>query len=238
MRYKQWIFIGVLIVFLLTCGRIDLLAADTGFSTTEASSEETVRTFPQNVELSLLESEPSKRTIDCFDVNEEGMVAVGCSKYESRTVCVYTSEGHFQYGYSFKSFGAFEVELNEDILNIYFVLENVAIVVNPLGEVLEVFEIPRTTENETYWKYLYYSTHRKTADAEYTMKNDRKFLQFFATSYSQITVKYADGQESILYDVTAAQMAKVIGNIILFMAVFLLVVIVIVRYSIKLKQHP
>ena len=164
MRYKQWIFIGVLIVFLLTCGRIDLLAADTGFSTTKASSEEA--TFPQNVELSLLESEPSKRTIDCFDVNEEGMVAVGCSKYESRTVCVYTSEGHFQYGYSFKSFGAFEVELNEDILNIYFVLENVAIVVNPLGEVLEVFEIPRTTENETYWKYLYYSTHRKTADAE------------------------------------------------------------------------
>ena len=61
MRYKQWIFIGVLIVFLLTCGRIDLLAADTGFSTTKASSEEA--TFPQNVELSLLESEPSKRTI-------------------------------------------------------------------------------------------------------------------------------------------------------------------------------
>ena len=209
MRYKQWIFIGVLIVFLLTCGRIDLLAADTGFSTTKASSEEA--TFPQNVELSLLESEPPKRTIDCFDVNEEGMVAVGCSKYESRTVCVYTSEGHFQYGYSFKSFGAFEVELNKDILNIYFVREHIAIVVNPLGEVLEVFEIPRTRENEAYWNYLY---------------------------YSQITVKYADGQESILYDVTAAQMAKVIGNVILFMAVFLLVVIVIVRYSIKLKQRP
>ena len=119
MKYIQCIFTIILVLLLLFNGGVDILAVDMGFST-EPMSEDEIETFLKNVNISILENEPSKKAIDCFDVNENGEIAIGNSDFENKTVCVYTNDGDFIFGYSFECTGNFGIELDKDVINLYF----------------------------------------------------------------------------------------------------------------------
>lgn len=81
----------------------------------------------------MLADEPPQKAIKCFSVNEEGLIAIGCGNSENKTVCIYTNDGVFKYGYSFKCSGSFGIELDKSVLNIYLVRSDVAIAVNSTG---------------------------------------------------------------------------------------------------------
>ena len=89
MKYIQCIFTIILVLLLLFNGGVDILAVDMGFST-ESMSEDEIETFLKNVNISILENEPSKKAIDCFDVNENGEIAIGSSDFENQTVFIRT----------------------------------------------------------------------------------------------------------------------------------------------------
>ena len=87
-----------------------------------------------------MKSEPQKNPIECFSVNENGEIAIGCSDSEQKTVCIYADNGKFQYGYSFECSGSFGIEFENNNLNIYFVRSDVAIAVNQMGEVESIYK--------------------------------------------------------------------------------------------------
>ena len=131
MKLIRHIFTIILPLLLLVFGGVEVLAMNTGFST-ELLPEDNMNTLLKNVNISMLADEPPKKTIECFAVNEDGLIAIGCNSSENKVVCIYTSDGVFQYGYSFKCSGNFGIEFDKSVLNIYLVRSDIAIAVNSL----------------------------------------------------------------------------------------------------------
>lgn len=237
MRYIRCIFTILLLLLLLTNGGVKVFAMNTGFST-ESLSENDTGTFLKNVNISVLADEPQKKAIECFAVNENGVIAIGCSDSENKTVCIYTSDGDFQYGYSFECSGNFGIELDRNILIIYFVRSDVAVAVNPVGEVESILKIQNTPENNSYWNNCVFLTRRKIGGTEYTLKNDMGVFNLFASSYSQLITTNANGEESIIYDVSSTQCSNMIAVFIGVLLFICLVVAVVIWQFIKLKRSP
>lgn len=111
-------------------------AYNTGFSTDELT-DETKFTFLNNINFIRINAEPQKRKIECFDVGYNN-VAVGFSESDNKTVCIYNTQGEFQYGYRFKTNGEFAVVLDEYNLTICFVRSDILIKVNSYGDIIDV----------------------------------------------------------------------------------------------------
>ena len=235
MKFIRSVFTIILPLLLLFVGEVEALAINTGFST-ESLPEDDVNTLLKNVNITVLAEEPPKKTIECFAVNEDGVIAIGCSSSENKTVCIYTSDGIFQYGYSFKCSGNFGIEFDKSLLNIYLVRSDIAIAVDSVGEVESIIKIQNTSENNSYWNDCVFSTRRKTGDTEYFLKNDMGILNLFASSYSQLISTNKYGEENIIYDVNSDQLQKtliVVSGVIVFVC---LAVAVVIWQFIKLKR--
>ncbi len=224
------LFFTILLLFSLTNEKVGAQALDTGFST-EALSQDDIDTVLKNVNISMLAGEPSKRPIECFDVGENGVIAIGCSDSENKTVCIYTDDGDFQYGYSFECSGDFGVELHENILNIYVVRGNVLLSVDAAGKIVSVLKIQNTSENNSYWNHFVFLTKREVGGNTYTIKNDMGIFNVFASSYSQLTVTDVDGGEKIIYDVSQIQFLNTLAVFICAIAFIGLAVTIIIRKS-------
>lgn len=236
MKCVRCVFTVLLLLLLLINGGVEASAMNTGFST-ESLPEDDIDIFLKNVNISILSDEPQKKAIDCFAVSEKGMIAIGCSDSKNKTVCIYTNDGNFQYGYSFECNGNFGIDLDENILNIYFVRSDIAIAVNPMGEVENILKIKNTSENNAYWNNCVFLNSRKIGNTEYSLKNDMGLLNIFASSYSQLIITNINGEESIMYDVSSAQFSNVIAVLIAVIIFICIVVAVVVWQFIKLKHN-
>lgn len=235
MQCARYMFTILLLLLLLVNWGVEVLAMNTGFST-ESLPKDDLNKFINNINIAMLSDEPQKKAIECFDVNENGMVAIGCSDFEIKTVCIYTSDGDFQYGYSFECSGNFGVELVNSILYIYFVRSDVAIAVNPRGEVESILKIQNTSENNAYWNNCVFSNRRKIGDTEYTISNDMGIFNVFASSYSQLIVTNRNGEESIIYDVSSAQFSSMVVAFVGVVAFACLVLVVVIWQFVKLRR--
>ena len=208
MRYIYSFSVAILLLFLLIVNGAAVNAVETGFIT-EDLSEEKRTTFLTNVEVSLLEQEPAKKAIECFDVSESGMIAIGQAGSErKKVVCIYSQDGAFVRGYSFNCSGAFAVEWTADNLNIYFVRSDVIAAVDSAGNLVDIAKVQDSIENNTYRNHHIYTNERVCGDTVYKLKNDMGILNLLATSYSQLVAVHPTGEETILYDVSSNQLIK------------------------------
>lgn len=236
MRKRRRLFTLVFLLFLLL---INEAAADdlhTGFST-EALPEKDRSTFLSNTDLHAVKEAPAQQGIQCFDVSENGMIAIGQNDRDGATLCVYSPDGAFQYGYSFHCKQSFGVEWDGERINICFVRSDVIMAVNREGEVLDIARIQNTIDNNTYWNHMLGSTERVSGDTKYSIRNDMGILNVLAPSYSQLIATKATGEETILYDVNSAQFAKICTVCILAIAFILLAIAVIVWQFVRLNRN-
>ena len=230
MKYMR-VFIGLLIGVITLSLQMPVYAMETGFST-EAMPDAEKDKFISNVNIMVLHSEPQKRGIKCFDVSDEGLIAIGTSNSEQKTISVYTIDGDFQYGYTFHSNGSFGVEWDGDNLIIYWVRSDVAVCVDREGEIMDAVRIQNTVENNTYWNHSVFANERTVGDYNYSLKDDGIF-----GAYTQLAITNGDGEESILYEVSSEQFAEwivIIIGIVLFVGA---AVFVLVRETNKLKPE-
>ena len=228
------LFIVFLIIF-VTNGT-NVKAMKTGFSTEELSEEEKT-TFISNTHLQVLKKEPEKRGIQCFDVSEEGLVAVGhnSSREEDKEVCVYTSQGEFVYGYAFACGQSFAVEWDHENLNIYFIRSEVIISVDPKGGILDIRIVSSTIDNSIYLNDLEY-VRRTIGDMTYRVRCDMGILNIFTIYYSQIVIIDAAGIEHVIYDVNTMILIKTIAVFVLIQAFITIAIVVLVRQFRKTKR--
>ncbi len=227
------ILLSVILIFLST---IEVNAINTGFSVEELSKEEQDR-FVSNIRITLLTEEPVKSTFIVFDVNKDGLIAIGQNTDSRKTISIYSKEGIFQYGYSFNCSGYFGVEWDGDNLNIYFVRSDRIVSASPAGNVLNVYEVQDTFENNTYISHYIHATRKTIGASEYCIGNDLGILNFFASSYSQVVVKDSTGTATIVYDASPRQQTKAIIATIIVSACVAMAVVVIVGNIKRAKQE-
>lgn len=214
--------------------KVTIFAMDTGF-TTENIPNEKINTFLDNVSIKILEEEPQGISIECYDINKNGMFAIGAERFKQKKIAVYNIEGVFQYGVTFESSGTFYLELTDDnMLLIYFVRSDIAVSVNSKGEVEEVLKIPDTLDNNRYWRYIQ-APKKKVGETQYILKNDMGVLNIFATSYSQIVAVDAEGNETVIFDAnTTAEQVAIIIVVLVGITIFLVVFTV---YIVRLTKQ-
>lgn len=243
LKYIYRLLLLSVILFTSLFRSIEVEAMHTGFDTEELSEEKKERILSY-ISLTLLETAPKKRGIRCFDVNEQGMIAVGqeCSILR-KEVCVYSSQGAFLYGYTFKDYGSISIEWDHENLNIYFARGGDLISLDSDGNVLAVKVVPSTVDNSIYKDSLR-SIRRKVGDTTYQIRNDQGFiLNVLSFSFSQIVITEPDGTERIIYDVNETERSRKTMNIILIgtfvvhvIAGLIVYIILHVKYYNKLEK--
>lgn len=231
------LIISLVLLALFFIETTEAKAMSTGFSTEELSEKEKT-TFLSNVRIIPLAEEPEKRGVDCFDVNEQGLIAIVQSSLSEDEVCVYTSQGDFLYGYALDGYQDHGVEWGEQNINIYFVRTDVIASIDPEGNILDVKEVPDSLEeNQKYSRDVLNSKKRVIGDTTYLIRNDLGILNLLALSYSQIVVKDSTGTESIVYDMNSRQLANIILTVSVA-CIFVSIVITIVTKEVKKISTP
>ena len=228
-------FFATLLFIIIVSARANAFAMNTGF-TTEEASEQTINNIINKTPISILTEEPAKKTIDHFDVNQYGMIAIVQSVPDIKTICVYTKSGEFKYAYRFKCDGSVGVEWDDNTLMIYLVRESVAFTVNSNGEIEHIVGIANTIENNSYWNHSVFANKRVIDNTEYRLNNDRGIFNLFASSYTQLVVTENNGEESIIYDVNSSQIVKDIATFIFIVILIFIAIYYIRKEFIKLKQ--
>lgn len=236
MRWLNRCFVIIFLLFIQMNSVTEILAMNTGFST-DYLTDKDKSVFFNNVNISLVSEEPIKRAIECFDVNEDGMIALGQKASDEKVLCVYSQDGSFEYGYTFNCSGTFGVEWNNDDINIYFTRSDVIITVNRTGEITDILKVQNTTENNYYLNHFIYSSNRIQNNVKYTLKNDIGILNIFTSSYSQLIVTKTNGEEFVLYDVNSSQFTNVLAIFIVFVIFLLVAIILIIRQFIILRRN-
>lgn len=206
--------ISVLVLCLSIFGAsLRVHAMNSGFSTVEPT-EKFKRSIAENIELSLVSEDDQKEGITCFNISNDGMIALGIKgssgDSDHRKIYIYDSAGKFQYGYKFKCRQRFGVQWDNKNIIIYLVLSDAAILIDNQGNILEVKKIENTMENDAYWRKCVFIRKRTVDDTEYTVENNMGILNLVAVSYSQLTVTDADGNKTVIYDMNQFQLGKYI----------------------------
>lgn len=182
----------------------------------ESVSEEIQTNFINNINISLLSEEPKKQPIEVFDINKNGLIAIGNEHLDYKTVCIYSDEGVFQYGYKFNCSGSFGVEWNENNINIYFVRSDISVEVDSSGNIKEVLKIQNNTQNNYYWNNVVFANKKELNNTVFSLENDMGILNLFSSDYSQLVKTDYTGDESIIYDVNSEKVIKTYLVLILF----------------------
>ena len=199
----------IIIIIILSLNQIKVNAINTSFLVEDLTEKEKSNSI-SSINISLLESEPAKKAIKCFDVNEKGIIAVGMHLKDQQEICVYSSDGTFLYGFTFYCHGDFCVEWYNDLLNVCFVRSNVIITLDDSANIIEIGKIKDTIENNTLLNQFMYSTRRKIGCNEYYLNNNMGMFNVFATGYSQIIVRNTESGGSVIYEVNFAERIKTV----------------------------
>ena len=239
MKYKKTIFAVITIMLLLSTVVTPVFAESTGF-VTEPMTEEQLNTFYENVSISLLTEEPPKQSIDVFDVNENGLIAIGFSDFilkSNKTVCIYNTEGEFQYGYSFKCDGVYVIEFNGDNLNICYSRGSNIMTIDSVGKILSVArradDDVNDYQNYDNWRFLE-STKRKVGDVEYILEKDAERLN--NTLYPRLVTINENGEKNIIYDVTSSHYLGIKVQFVLVLILFCIGAVLTVRNIVKSRR--
>ena len=232
---KASIIFCLFVALLLIQDRRGVLAAETAFIT-QPMSDEIVENYLENVHIVFMSVEPQKRSIQCFDVNENGLIAIGTSDSMEKWVCVYDADGVYQYGYKCESYGSICVEWDGDVLGICFVRSDVVVKVTSDGKIVSVLKITDCNENSEHWREID-RKYKIINGRKYAIQNDMGILNYVASSYSQVQITEANGETRIIYDVNTDQRIKTIINLTLITLWFSGTIAYLTHYIIKTQKN-
>lgn len=220
---------------------IKSFAIDTGFSTAPISQSEQDYLITVSC-ISFFKQEPIIQPFQYFDINEKGWIALGVDTPLIKTVCVYSDENEFQYGYRFVDCGTYRMEWSGDTILIYTVRGDIIYVLNDQGDCTEVLEIEDAHQSQDYWRELIKNPKTIQENTYYARQNSNATLNVLLRllphslfyPYFQIVKTDVHGVESVIYSATD-QIDDFIFRWI--QLALLTAVLVILAYSIKLPKN-
>lgn len=224
MKFRKILLLNLLLFVVFLYIGTDVSAMNTGFSTQEMSEEEQ-NYFLSDNRFSLINIEPELVSIDCFDVREDGMLAIGSSNHSEKYVVVIDQNSNFLYGYSFNADGSFQIQWDGPNIIIYYVRGGIAALYDKDGNCVELKKIEETVENNDYWNHTIENTTRIIGNDIYQIKSDIPI----SFSYSKLTKADSTGTEYTIYDVGSIHTVRVIAITIAVLSFIAIVVVVIVK---------
>lgn len=209
------------ICMILVCGvcLIPVNAASLGI-VTEPLSEEEKASFVDNLGLELISNDENKSGIQCFDVNEDGTVAIATGSGNNCAVCVYDSQGTFQYGYRFCCDGDYGVVFRENMLSIFFLRGDMFAFLDSSGACIEVQKVTNPEQNYVYFKEILDRTVKEVAGRTYMLERDLDLWD----SYSRLVITDEQGETTLLYDAGSDHIVAQIIGIVLVILFFAFVI--------------
>ena len=208
----------LLICMILVC-RVCLIpanAASLGI-VTESLSEAEKASFVDKLSLEAISNDENKSGVQCFDVSDDGTVAIATGSGNHCAVYVYDSQGTFQYGYRFSCDGDYGVVFCENMLSIFFLRGDTFAFFDSSGACIDVQKVTNPEQNPVYFKEILNRTEKKVAGRTYTLERDLNL----GDSYSRLVMTDEQGEITLQYDAGADHIvAQIIGivAVILFFA--------------------
>ncbi len=234
MKIKNITFILLVAFLFLINSSWKCFAMNTGLTTVEMNND-SKQMFFSNTILSPIEDMPDNMTIDFFDVNESGQIAMILGEASTKYVAVYNSDGIFEYGFKFSDYGNVGVEWDREYLILYFVRSDVAAAFDNRGRCVELRMIENTTNNNSYWNHHISATTRTKNGSTYTIQNRMGLFNWFCTGYSQLVQTDNQGHERILYDVKSAHTTRIVVEIFVIVSFVVIVFLAIGKHFKRLK---
>lgn len=205
MKYIKTFMIIFLSLFVMVNSMFSAYSMTNGFDVEPLTINESEKLIA-GIMFKRINAETAKDSIECFDVNENGLIAIGSENHSTKTISVYTDDGVFQYAFEFEVDGSFGIEWIKDSLNVYFVRGAIGINIDPQGNILDVFAIKDTMENNSYWNNVVFSSTRNVNGTVYKIDNDLGIFNFVQSSYSRLVKISPNGEKIVLYDVGNSQL--------------------------------
>jgi len=170
----------------------------------------------ERIRLQLIRDDRIKAGIQCFDVNNDGMVALAFQAYSRGWIYVYNADGEFQYGFRFITNGDFGIDFYQEHLAIYFARGNMIAIYDSMGNCIDIREEPDSKLNSYRFREILNRSHKEMNGKWYTLERDVPFFD----SYSRCVVVNDQGVKTVLYDVSVmhniVQIARLTGLVCFF----------------------
>ena len=216
----------LLICMLLVCGVCLLPANATSLGiATDSLSEAEKASFVDKLSLELISNDENKSGIQCFDVNEDGTVAIATGSGNHCAVYVYDSQGTFQYGYRFSCDGDYGVVFRENMLSIFFLRGDMFAFLDSSGACIEVQKVTNPEQNYVYFKEILDRTVKEVAGRTYMLERDLDLWD----SYSRLVITDEQGEITLLYDAGADHIVVQIVGIVAVVLFFAAIIIGLIK---------
>ncbi len=213
--------IKIIIILMLLLVPVQSFAMETGFITNEITEEEYLE-YEGNIDISLMLENDTYYVVECFDVNDNGLIAIAGSRFNNKKILIYSSNGEFLYGYEFNIHGDFGIEWDNDNLNMYTFRGEIIFSLDKDANIVEMARISDDYQNEEYSRDNIFSALKQINGITYVSLN------------SKLTAIDQNGEETVIYEASAFE---VIGYQILFWLVFITsLVLVLIKYKAKVNK--
>ena len=199
----------ILPVFCIVVYSQDQITPDS-FDTIEVD-ETRQRTALASLDVQLLSDEIKGSTIACMAVHTDGHIALGLDEGKHKTVMVFRHDGTFQYGFQFVTAGTYGIVWNDEHIAIYLTRSDFLITLNKLGQCVSFREVQLTDSSNTAIRHILSCREVKIGQTSYKLSRD---LGFGEDNYARLVIQTQDGQEQIIYDVTAAHTTKELAKLV------------------------
>ena len=223
MKKSNMIIVILTLALLLYCNTIGVFA-EVDFLTEPEDDETFLDIEHASQNITPLQSVPIKGYIRCFDVNEQGMIVVGTGMFSNNKICIYNSDGEYQYGFDYYSTGSYAVGWNGENILIYSVRGNLVTEVTSNGEVISVLKIKETDDIHSRWNYVQYSKKKVVGEVTY------KRTVFKITKIDEL------GQKIIVYRASPLKMIIIIFTMMIIVTFIIGVVIYSIFYFKKMQE--
>lgn len=157
MNIKKLIAVFAIFAAIIVINVHSVHAADNSYEDVEMNTDFDVKDYEERdellsvIEIKLITTDykgMDVRDISCFDVNENGDIAVVYDIIPSTKtyICIYNSYGEFQYGYTYLNYGMVGVEWDGKNVITYSVRGDRLILLDRYANVLDIKEVINNTE--------------------------------------------------------------------------------------------
>jgi hypothetical protein len=207
------------------------LANDLSQLQTSKIPDDELTHYKEVYSVSRLDKELQNETIEYFDVNNNGDIAIGRQTNDKGYIYIYDTDFNYICTYCLTSAGSYRIEWDKDgNLRIYYVRDYIVATYNAAGEIVNIESIDDTMENSAYLRSLN-NTERQIGNDLYKVQNDMGILNLVIgmSSYSQLIKTDVAGNTTVLYDVNTGQTLKTVIILIAAISFTVLSIIIIIR---------
>ena len=144
-----------------------------------------------------IETDSIRGRIECFDVSQDGDVAIGIDNTSSSVIYVYDATGVFQYGFSFNVDGDYGIVYCDNLLGIYFLRGDTIMFCDDSGTCLDVRTLSSDENGYMQAKEILNRVSKDIGGKRYILERDINI----GDSYSRLVVIDEHGNRTTLYDV-------------------------------------